>query len=520
MLKKAQAATELFFAIGLILLFFMMMFLINSEKTQNITTIQRSSVERGLCQEISNAISNIYSKGDGSSVTLDLRDHSVEFNRESQTLLVDDEYPCTIPITDVTDGTQNNVFSVSDIENLRITNINNVVYINTACITYPLSFAEDHNSKTITSQLKYNDLVKARLEFKRNVNNSIQDYNQYLIDHDLRIAMLNKANGCDQPQEENIFHSFNCQEAGTPGYETLRCHIFKSESTIADLFENENGYSLQNYQLIVLEQQSQQFPDSEQMVILEDWVSQGNVLIAGDRLAKKSSDLFGISWTYVQNDPIGYFLTLDSSYYSNPDKFLILGGTAQDPATWDPSSSHYVSCTGLCTEINYTNFARFPDNKHGLSRWYYGSGEVYYFSSMCNDPDTYNGGSLTTRVGDLINRIIGSYKNAYINTTIDFEPELGYTATTQNTTKTVFFIESNPVQPDPSYSGSISEQVDDNYRFRCSGLTEANNLCNMDIANLLGDKIKLKTDFSIYEFKTTERYVDIDYQDLKVCYEY
>jgi len=42
----------------------------------------------------------------------------------------------------------------------------------------------------------------------------------------------------------------------------------------------------------------------------------------------------------------------------------------------------------------------------------------------------------------------------------------------------------------------------------------------MDIANLLGDKIKLKTDFTIYEFKTTERYVDIDYQDLKVCYDY
>lgn len=520
MLKKSQVATELFFAIGFILLFFVVMSLINFDKAQDISKIQRISVERGLCQEISNAISSTYSKGDGSSVTLDLKDHSVEFNKESQTLLVDDEYPCTLPITDITDGSQNNIFSISDIENLRITNIDNIVYINPDCVTYPISYAEDDNGKRITSLVKYNDAIKSRLSFKRYVNNSIQDYNQYMEDHNLRIAFLNKANGCDQTQELNLFHSIDCAYADDPDYQNFRCHIFKSESTIQDLFENENGYSLQNYQLVVLEQHPQQYPSSDQMQLLEDWVEQGNVLIAGDRLSKSSSNLFGVSWSYVKTDTIGSYLTLDSSFYTYPDKFLVLGGSAQVPATWDPSSSHYVSCTGLCTATNYTNFARFSNNNHGLSRWYYGSGEVYYFSSICNVPDIYNGGSLTTRVGDLIERIIGSYKNTYINTTLDFEPELGYTATTQNRTLTAFLIESNPTGPDPSYLGSIQEQVDDNYIFSCTGLTELNNFCTMDIANLLGDKIKLKTDFTIYEFKTIERFVDVDYQELKICYEY
>ncbi|MBS3146983.1 hypothetical protein J4471_04785 [Candidatus Woesearchaeota archaeon] len=518
--KRGQVSTELFFAIGFILLFFMAITLINFEKNQSVKNISTDIELRNICLSIANAITNVYSKGMGATEIIKLNNHQAEFNLDNQVIMLDDSYTCTIPITDVTDGTPNTVFTITS-NSLRITNLYEIVYINLDpfCITYNANYAEDSNGRKITALLKYDDGSSTAIQLKRRLNNNIPDYNQYLADHDLRIAFIDVGNACTSAQQGNILSSISCATISasnpTPDLND-RCHKYTYfDTTIQQSFLN--LINSNEYNLVIIEDEI--IPVSI-LNALSTWIQNGNILLLGGKYINFKADTrFGVIWNYPS--PAIDTLTVTNQYYLNPDLFLIFASGA----SWSNMQKMYLTECLTCTPDaqDYSSIAKFATNVDGIARWTFGSGEVYYFSSMCHPNDFYGLGTLTIDIGTMIRNIIGVQKYGYINVTTDFQPELQYGATLENSSNLEFNVASSPWIPVSDYNYRLYEEVDNNYELECASLeqiSQFNYKCNMKLKNLIDNYITTKTDFTIFEVNSVSRFINIDYQNLKVCYTY
>src|SRR3989344_5726398 len=314
-MAKAQASTEIFFAIGFIMLFFILITFINFERSQQTKNIDETLNLRDKCLAISNP----------------------EFTIQANTL--------------------------------KLQNINNKVYINIPCINYPISHAEDHNTRRLTSQLRYPDNIDGRIYLSRRINTSIQDYNEYLVDHNFKIAMIDVGNACTSTQQNNILNGLICDQiTDSNTLPTGNCHLYKSFSSITQpVFLN----NLNDYKIIIIE--DEMLPDNI-LNSLESWLNQGGILIFGGRnIALSSRDIFGIKWNYQK---LSGTINVINDYYLNPDFFLSLGGTLNSPASWSlPETIWATPCqncipNGSPVAVNYTLIGKYmSSNKDGYARW-------------------------------------------------------------------------------------------------------------------------------------------------------
>src|SRR3989338_5086089 len=328
--KKAQAATELLFAIGFIMLFFIMITLINFERSSNIKDIDKTLDERALCQQISNGISNVYSKGHGTSTVIKFKDHNATFHKNNQVILIDDNYPCTIPLRDISNGTNTTSVFTLTAQDLRLQNINNVVYINSNCFTYYVSDAEDSNGTKYTNKVKYNDNNYANISLSNKIDGSIEDYEDFLRDNIINISFIDVGNECPDLQMNQILQDFGCSDDFREGNAppTTNCHIYHDNGHIHKFFNNAN--LLQGYKI-------------------------------------------GSRWNY-KSDTINNNWTALNSFYTNPDSYLELGGTINNKARKDPDAEHYSSDCISCIPdaVNYTVIAEFLNGDNAISRWNFG----------------------------------------------------------------------------------------------------------------------------------------------------
>ena len=528
-MNKAQASTEIFFAIGFIMLFFILITFINFERSQQTKNVDETLNLRDKCLSISNAVSSVYTKGPGGTTTVNLNNNRATFNINSQTLMIEDIYSCTIPIKDFTDGVADPItnpeFTIQA-KNLKFQNINNKVYINIPCINYPISHAEDHNARKLTSQLKYPDNIDGRIHLRRRINTSIQDYNEYLVNHNSKIAMIDAGNACTSTQQNNILSGLNCaQITDTNPLPTGNCHLYKSFSSITQpVFLN----NLNDYKIIIIE--DEMLPDNI-LNSLESWLHLGGILIFGGRnIALSSRDVFGIKWNYKK---ISDTITVVNDYYINSDFFLSLGGDINSPASWSLPETIWASpcqnCipNGFPTAVNYTLIGRYTfSGQDGYARWVYGLGEAYLFASICHNTDKYTTNPdryLTVDVGNMIKKMIGTQKFGYINATIDFEPQIDFPLTTQNQSSIEFNFFNVP-QPPPydttDYNVKQYEKVNNDFYLAGNNYIEGLYQQPVILNSWLGSSINYKTEFIVHELNLVERYVDINYQDLIICYEY
>jgi len=509
--KKAQAATELLFAIGFIMLFFIMITLINFERSSNIKDIDKTLDERALCQQISNGISNVYSKGHGTSTVIKFKDHNATFDKNNQVILIDDNYPCTIPLRDISNGTNTTSVFTLTAQDLRLQNINNVVYINSNCFTYYVSDAEDSNGTKYTNKVKYNDNNYANISLSNKIDGSIEDYEDFLRDNIINISFIDVGNECPDLQMNQILQDFGCSDDFREGNAppTTNCHIYHDNGHIHKFFNNAN--LLQGYKIVVIEQE--QLTNS-QLDELEDWVEAGGILIYGDKILSASGNKFGSRWNY-KSDTINNNWTALNSFYTNPDSYLELGGTINNKARKDPDAEHYSSDCISCIPdaVNYTVIAEFLNGDNAISRWNFGNGTVYHFSSLCDPQDAYNTGTLTVKINEMIKRMLGSYKYNYLDTVIDFDPELGFNGTTSNITTLKYRINIQS-----GYNLSLYEKYLGDFILKCTDQTILNNQCAFNPSSLAVNQIRLRTEFYVKELNIINRQVDIDYQDIQICY--
>mgnify|MGYP001609558141 CR=1 FL=1 len=270
---------------------------------------------------------------------------------------------------------------------------------------------------------------------------------------------------------------------------------------------------LAGYKIIVIQDEQLSVP---QMDALEDWVEAGGILIYGGKIMSASNNRFGIRWNYVKTDTVLNNLTAVANFYTNPDPYLELGGSISNRATWDPNAEHYATKCSSCNPaaVNYTVIANFTSaSKTGLSHWNFGNGTVYHFSSLCSPNDIYNTGTLTVKINEMIKRMLGSYKYNYLDTVIDFDPELGFNGTTSNIATLKYRINM------PSgYHLNLFEKYLGNFILKCTEQTISGNKCVFSPSSLDVNQIRLRSEFYVQEFNINNRQVDIDYQDIQICY--
>ena len=512
--KRGQAAAEIFFAIGFIMLIFILIAALNIERGQGVNKAKETIEESDLCSQISSAISSVYSKGPGTSSKIDFSNHNISFNAENQVATIDDKYPCRIPLRDITNGTSP-IFDFTQ-KNLRIENRNNIVYINSNCIVYPVEYAIDEKGVIVTSKVKNKDDVYANITFTIQTNTSISNYSQWLIDNYINISFIDVGNECPDSQMNAILKDFGCSDDFQQGQAppTTNCHIYHDNGHLNQFFTDDK--LLPGYKIVVMEQEEL---STGQLEDLEEWIEEGGILIYGDKISSASSNRFGSRWNYVKTDQSLYNLTALDSFYTSPDPYLELGGSITNKATWDPDAQHYTTdCIGCNPDAaNYTVIARFPNSNDAISRWELGNGTVYHFSSLCHPNDIYNTGILTIKLNEMLKRILGFNQIGYLDTRFAYEPQLGSTSTISNKTTLKYRI-SNP----PSYYNiQISEKLNNNNLvLKCTRQNITNEQCDFSPSNPFESNINIRTEFISTNIIDKTRTADIDYQNIEICYNY
>jgi len=125
--KKAQSAIEATVAFGIIFFIFIVVYLIYTEKNQDLLSAHKIIDEREDCLKITNGISSIFTLGTGAEITIRISQEAEIFPNEQR--IETGRSSCTFPTRLVSGEISNEPFTVSSGQ-LKIRNENNLVIIN------------------------------------------------------------------------------------------------------------------------------------------------------------------------------------------------------------------------------------------------------------------------------------------------------------------------------------------------------------------------------------------------------
>ena len=325
--------------------------------------------------------------------------------------MIDNSYPCTIPLTSLRNGTESSIFTISQ-QKITLENKANIVYVNSNCVTYPVSFARDSSNKIYTNLVKYNDNNPANITLVSKITD-VENFDEYIQKHNIRIAYITVGQGsaCTSEQLTDFFaDDLKCQQISSWPGSTL-CDTYTSSSDVSNIF----WPHINDYAIVFAEDPGNVLNDNSYRTI-NRWVDKGGVLLWSRNL-DPDAKIAGITWKSQggANCP----LTATSYYYNNPDPYLILGGDISSPAQWTPKKCYYIE-NNPATTTQYNNIAEYSDGKDGTATWHNGSGFAYYFSSTCETG--FNYGDFTQKIREALEKIIGTTKSNYLQTNITISP--------------------------------------------------------------------------------------------------
>ncbi len=505
--KKGQVANEAIFAIGFILLFFLMIFAIISQRSSQFVNTKVNLEQRELCLKISTGINEIYSKGHGTVLQLDLKNHTVSFNGKDQVLEIDNGYRCTIPLKEISDG-GSNIFTIEQ-GKIQIANLENVVYINSKCVTNRVNFAQDNNLQVVTDLVRDLDNKRAKVDLTRYINDTISNLTAYLIQNNIRIAYVTESSGVDvcanNQLQTYLSTDYQCKDYPNPS------------NTFCDRFSSSGDFwsRISNYSIIFLENIES---ISDNKATLENWVTNGGALILLGKISNADTSVLGINYNKLQNPPSNLKATAD--YYQavadGIESFLLMGGSVSNPAIWPPKRGHYI--TNTTNAFVFIKEGTYNNGNIGLARWNYGSGFSYFFSSCLedNNNDTYNFGNFTQRIRESIQRMVGTYYSGFLDTKFLNNEKVGATINNISTTLQHHMEGLENVQELNIYNTTLG-----NYTKICdlsNSTTEITEVCNIPSSTILGNEVKFRIGARVKKININKS-AFYNYQDLRVCYE-
>ncbi|MBI2670843.1 hypothetical protein HYX18_02610 [Candidatus Woesearchaeota archaeon] len=571
--KKTQVAIEAIFVIGFLFMFFIMLYLVSSDKTLQFSKTKSSLEQRELCLQIASGINEVYSRGEGTVLRLDLKAHKVRFDGPNQNLEVDNNYICNIPLKEISDGSTN-IFTISQGGKIQMSNIENVVVVNSNCVTNKVSFASDSGLKVVTDLVKDIDTDRATIPLSRVVQ-ACSSGADCLSQYNLKMAYITKCKSNCQAQDicmpeefkTNLISEYRCVEY-PQGANPTNCDLFVGTSSFWDV-----GVDINKYALIVFENINNIADNGAHQSSVENWVKNGNTLILLGDIAQLSNngqiDILGIRWTSLQNAPNPNRVTTTNAYYisvnNGQEPYILFGGDSGNRAYWTPARGHHMQNLNSDNlpdpstpkAFNFISEAVYSDNTIGLGKWEYGTtssfGQVYFFSSCVpnNDPYIYLSNQLTPcpdtnpndeycntfqlRLRESIQRIFGTYFLGYLETIIPITKILN-APVTDIVISTKHYIDTLP-------QGAVVEEFVDEYLTSNSSYkkicdlktstteildpadldpidrTGLNPACDeINTMKVLDNEIKLRTIAKVTRPQLNKNSY-YNYQDLKVCYD-
>lgn len=508
--KRSQVANEAIFVIGFLLLFFLLIFLVVSQRSSQFVSTKVNLEQRELCLKLASGINEVYSKGSGTVLRLDLKNHKVNFNGKEQVIEIDNKYQCNIPLKEISDG-GSSIFEV-DSGKIQLANIENIVYVNSNCVTNRVSFAQDNHLRVVTDLVRDSDNRRAKIDLARFINGTITNLTAYIVEKKIRLAYVTESSGvdvCTNNQLENYLTTdYQCKTYPNPS------------NTYCDKFTNAGPFwpLLNNYSIIFLENIGSVIDKKTE---LENWTNNGGALILLGKISDSAGTtpvILGIQWTKNQNPPSN--ITATSEYYAavaaGREQLLFMGGNVTDPATWEPKRGHYVSNT--TNALSFIKEGSYNTGQIGLARWDFGSGFSYFFSSCLesNNDDSYNFGNFTQRIREALQRMVGTYYSGYLDTKIINNEKIGVSV--KNITVNIEHYMDGVLSLEEL---SIYNSTTNNYTRLCyltSSSIDYIDTCTIQNSTLLGSEVRFRAGAIVNKINL-DKSAYYDYQDLKVCYE-
>ncbi|HLC56827.1 MAG TPA: hypothetical protein VJJ23_06325 [Candidatus Nanoarchaeia archaeon] len=520
-MKNAQFGIETIFAVGIIIFFVAIVTIVTLYRSQDITYTQTNLEQRDLCYQISNGITSVYSKGPGTTYEIDFKQHKVTFNADSKQVMIDDSYPCTIPLSSIRqvfDGSESKLFTI-DKEKITLENKNNIVYVNSRCVSYPISFATDANKQIYTNLVKNSDDQRATIKLTSDIQVP-EDLKDYIRTHTIRIAYVRVGGGSACVEEDLQLSNFFTNELECIDTQDFDSDWNDPRHTLCDIYTNTNDLTslfwphLNDYSIIFTEDTGNKLENpSNSYTTLNNWVSNGGVLIL-TRGIQGSPVIAGVSY-HGAGGPT-QLLTVTSSYYSDPDPYLQFEGSTSSPVSWTPKSNHYVTNNPAQT-TQYRDIADFPNGNDGVASWHYGNGFGYYFSSSCETPQSLYD-LLGQRIVEALQRIIGTTKFNYLITNLTISP---LPETVESFTTRYEYSITN-TDPDTEVSLLYYDNTDPNNKWTdaCPTLqksqTEIIATCDISPTAKISQNTAFDLLLRVYQIAKDEQ-ASVDFQDVKIC---
>ena len=130
-MKRGQISTEFLFAIGTVVIIFLIILAFSFERRNDIKDTESSLSKKNECLKISNFITEIFIGGEGALANAKIG-YDVSIQGEARMLCVDNDFCCSFPINRVSKETgpigNGNIFSLTK-GDIILKNINNYVVI-------------------------------------------------------------------------------------------------------------------------------------------------------------------------------------------------------------------------------------------------------------------------------------------------------------------------------------------------------------------------------------------------------
>lgn len=129
-MKKSQISVELLFAVGFVVLIFIILLAFTMERRYEVSKTEITLNEKAECYKLSNLISGVFNSGTGTGMTENLKYNAEIDSSEGSIFIGEGRFFCTFPIKGVT-GPTGTIFNISKGE-ISLNNTNGTLVIQNA----------------------------------------------------------------------------------------------------------------------------------------------------------------------------------------------------------------------------------------------------------------------------------------------------------------------------------------------------------------------------------------------------